>query len=246
MRFKHLILITGCTCLLINSEAQIQIQPYFDVGVNNASEGVFIKNSYRIDYQYGKYNIAAGTQFDLKSNTGNVFTGLNITGSREFLLRSFPFEVKGYWILNRFSDLFYGTDWGVTGSTRKLNHFLFELGTNFKTYTVNHDALKEYGTDKAESKLRENFNLIYVISGYLKPHHHKWNIGLSCTNIDYYIINQSTNPFFNLQMMLHIKSGLTVFLDSWYKKAGVFNISANSFGYSFRTGVTWEIKYSNR
>jgi len=39
---------------------------------------------------------------------------------------------------------------------------------------------------------------------------------------------------------------LTVFLDSWYKKAGVFNISANSFGYSFRTGVTWEIKYSNR
>ena len=221
--------------------AQIKLQSYIDIGENNVSEGVFVKNVYRSTYQYQKYNVEAGMQFDLISNNPNTFTGLDIIGSREFLIRDFSFDIKGFFMLNRFSDLQYETNWGVRIETRKLEHFLFELGTNLRTYTINSTAREEYNIDKSNSKLNENFNLMYVISAYLNPQNNDWNVGLSCTNVDYYIINQSTNPVFNLQMTYKLKSNLTLYLDTWYKQAGIFNINANYFGYFFRGGVIWEI-----
>jgi hypothetical protein len=221
--------------------AQIILQSYIEIGANNVSEGVFVKNVFRSSYHSNKYNFEAGMQFDLISNNPNTFTGLDIIASREMLIRDFPFDIKGFFMLNRFSDIMYETNWGVRIETRKLQHFLFELGTNLRTYTIHSAARVEYNIDKSNSKLNENFNLMYVISAYLKPYNNDWNVGLSCTNVDYYIINQSTNPVFNLQMTYKPKSNLTLYLDTWYKQSGVFNINANYFGYFFRGGVKWDI-----
>jgi hypothetical protein len=69
-----------------------------------------------------------------------------------------------------------------------------------------------------------------------------WNIGFSFTNIDYFIINQETNPVINLQGKYDVSKSLTLFLESWYKSSGAFNLSVNSFGFFFRTGVLWKIK----
>lgn len=212
-----------------------------DVGKNNVSEGVFFKNAYRGCYQYQKFNIEAGMQFDLISKNPNTFTGFDIVGSRKSLIRDFPFDIKGFFMLNRFSDILYETNWGARIKTRKYEHFLFELGINNKTYVINSKARAEYDIDKTDSKLREYYNFLYSISAYLKPHTYNWNIGLSCTNIDYYRINQSTNPVFNLQLKYKLKSNLTLYLDSWYQQAGIFNINANYFGYFFRGGIKWEI-----
>lgn len=221
--------------------AQIKLQSFIDIGENNVSEAVFIKNVYRGSYQYQKYNVEAGMQFDLKSINPNTLTGLDIIGSREFIIKDFPFDIKGFFMLNRFSDLLYETNWGIRLETRKFEHFLYEIGTNFKTYTINSEAREENDTDLVDSKLRENFNLLYVVTAYLKPHNYDWNVGLSFTNADYYIINQSTNPVFNLQLTYNLKPNLSLYLHSWYKQAGVFNINANYFGYFFRGGVIWEI-----
>ena len=223
------------------TRAQIILGSYIDIGENNVSEGAFVKNAYGGSYQYEKYIVEAGIQFDILSNRPHHFTGADIRGSREFLVGSFPFEVKGFFMLNRFSDIMYETDWGAGVETRRPEHFLFELGTFFRTYAINQAFIKEYDIDASDSKLRENFNLMYVISAYVKPHDHFWNIGLSCTNVDHYIINQSTNPAFNLQMRYNPRSNLTLYLESWYRQAGVLNISANYFGYFFRGGVKWEI-----
>ncbi len=220
--------------------AQIKLQTFLDVGENNASEGVFIKNVYRGSYSYEKYSIDAGLQFDLYGSNPNVLTGFDITGSRAFSIKKFPFNVRGFFILNRFSDLLYDTNWGLKINTIKMQHFLIEVGTNFKSYAINAEAREKYNIDKSRSKLRENFNLIYTISVYVKPHDNDWNIGLSITNVDYYIINQSTNPVINLQTKYKPKSNLTMFLDSWYKQAGILNIYANYFGYFFRGGIIWE------
>ncbi len=222
-------------------KAQTELQTFVDIGKNNASNGVYIKNVHRGSYQYHQYRMEGGLQFDILSNNPNVLTGIDIIVSRKFLIKDFPFDIKGFFMLNRFSDLMYETNWGVRIDTRKLEHFLFELGTNFKTYAINSAAREKYNINKSDSKLRENFNLIYTITAYLKPHNNDWNAGLSFTNIDYYIINQSTNPFFNLQMKYKIKPNLILYMDSWYKQAGVFNISANYFGFFFRGGVKWQL-----
>lgn len=238
---KYLLAILIMLTSVEGVNAQIKLQSYIDIGKNNVSESVFVKNVYRSSYQFQKYNIEAGMQFDLRSNNPNILTGIDIIGLREFSIKDFPFDVKGFFILNRFSDLMYETDWGVRIETKKLNHFLFELGTNFKTYTINSASEDEYNINNSNIKLRENFNLMYVITAYLKPHENDWNIGLSCTNVDYYIINQSTNPVFNLQMKYKLKSNLTFYLDTWYKQAGMFNINANYFGYFFRAGIKYKI-----
>lgn len=232
-----LLLLTSITGV----NAQIQLQSHLDMGENNVSEGLFLKNTYRSGYRYQQYHLEAGMQFDIISNNSNTLTGCDMIGTREFTMHDFPFDVKGFFMLNRFSDLLYETNWGVRAGTKKPAHFLFEIGTNFKTYAVRSSTRHDYQISKQNSKLRENFNLIYLITGYLKPHNNDWNIGLSFTNIDYYMINQSTNPVFNLQMTCKVKPSLTLYLDAWYKQAGIFNISANYFGYFFRGGVKWEI-----
>ena len=106
---------------------------------------------------------------------------------------------------------------------------------------MNSSALEEYDIEDSDKKFRENFNMIYMATAYLKPHENSWNVGLSCTNIDYFIINQSTNPVFNIQMLYKPNSNLTIRLDTWYKQAGILNINANHFAYFFRGGITWEI-----
>lgn len=239
LRFLFLILTLLTSVNIING--QIILQSFFDIGKNNVSEGAFVKNVYRGSYQYQKFNVESGMQIDLVSRNPNTFSGFDIAGLRNFLVRDFPFDIKGFFMLNRFSDILYETDWGFRIETRKYEHFIFELGLNNKTYTINSTARDEYDIDKGDSKLRENFNLTYLISAYLKPHTYNWNIGLSLTNVDYYIINQSTNPVFNLQMKYKLKSNLTLFLDSWYQQAGILNINANYFGYFFRGGIKWEI-----
>ena len=221
--------------------AQMNLQSYIDIGENNVSEGVFIKNVYRGCYQYQKYSVEAGMQFDIISNNPNTLTGLDIIGTREFFVKDFPFDVKGFFMLNRFSDLLYETNWGVRIETRKFEHFLFELGTNFRTYIINSAAREEYNINRANSKLNENVNLMYLITGYLKPHGNDWNIGLSITNIDYYVINQITNPVFNVQMNYKLKPNLALYMEAWYKQAGMFNINANYFGYFFRGGIKWNV-----
>lgn len=241
MSLKYLLSI----CILLTSEigiyAQINLQSYFDIGKNNVSEGVFIKNVYRSNYQYQDYTIEAGVQFDLVSPNPNALTGIDIICSGAFLIKNFPFNAKGFFMLNRFSDLQYETNFGFRLETKRFQHFLFEMGTNFKTYTINSAAREEYNISKQNSKLSENFNLIYLATVYLKPHQNKWNAGLSFTNIDYYIINQSTNPVLNLQLRYRLGPKMSCYLESWYKSAGVFNINANYFGYFFRGGINLEL-----
>ena len=221
--------------------AQVMVCSHFEAGSNNVSEGIFLMHSSGLEYGFNQYVLAAHLEFGMISTSGNVLTGLHVHGSRSFPVKGFPVDVKGHYILNRFSDLMRETNWGLAVNTKKWDHFFLELGTNFKTYALNGNAREIYDTEPADSRLHENFNLIYTFSGYLKPHNHQWNIGLSCTNTDEYMINQSTNPLFNLQIKYLIRPELTVFLDSWYKSAGIFNISANYFGYFFRTGIKWEI-----
>lgn len=224
-----------------NMDAQLKLESFIDIGENNVSEGVYIKNAYRGNFQYKKYNIEAGIQFDIKSRNPNTLTGIDVIGSRKFLIKNFPFDVKGFFMLNRFSDILYETNYGLRLKTNKLKNVLLEIGTNFKTYSINAAARKEYNIDKSNSKLNENFILMYLVSVYLKSHDSDWNVGFSFTNFDYYTIDQLTNPVINLQMSYKLKPNLTLHLDSWYRRSGIFNISANHFGYFFRTSLKWKI-----
>ena len=184
--------------------------------VNNASDGIFVKNGYRGSFLINKFMVETGMQFDYLSNNPNTFTGFDFLGTSKFAIKEFPVSAKGFFMLNRFSDILYETNWGVRFETGKLKHFRFEFGTNFKTYTINRASRTTYNIVRFNKKQQENFNIVYGVTAYLKP-------------------------IFNLQTSFNVKSDLTLYMESWYKQAGIFNINANYFGYFFRVGVKWEI-----
>ncbi|MCD6597395.1 MAG: hypothetical protein J7L04_06895, partial [Bacteroidales bacterium] len=120
-------------------------------------------------------------------------------------------------------------------------HFIIRIGTNFKTYALNKKAISNYEID-TDTKIKENWNLMYSFSYYLKSFDNLWNVGISITNFDYFIINQETNPVFNLNAWYKPGTPLKLFIETWYKSSGAFNLSVNYFGFFVRTGIIWNIQ----
>lgn len=237
----YLIIITsGLFSSAIDLSAQINLEMHIDAGENYASEGLFVTTAGFGAYRFGETEIAGGCQFDLKSASGNIFSGFIIKPAREFTIKEFPFKIQGLYVYNRFSESLYEYNWGILANIER-NHFIIHIGTNFRTYAITKTAMEKYGIE-SHKKIHENWNLMYLVNYNLKPSGHKWNIGLTLTNIDYFIIEQETNPVFNLNAKYKVSPPVTLFVESWHKSSGAFNLRVNHFGFFIRTGVVWEIK----
>lgn len=236
---KYLVLIVIVLSASTRSKAQLYFSMYLDAGQTNVSEGMFIKLAGFSAYQFGKNKVEGGFQIDLKSPGSTIYTGTSLDYTREFSIREFPFEIQGLFIYNSFSELVHEYDWGILASIQQ-KHFTLKLGTNFRTYKITRKAIDKYEIS-SDKKLHENWNIMYLLGYSLKPYDHYWNIGLAVTNIDHFIINQETNPVFNIHAKYDVTEHFTLFTESWYKSSGAFNLSVNYFGFFFRTGVLWRI-----
>ncbi len=221
--------------------SQVLIESYIDVGDHQASRGTFVRNAYRVSDSLKGLQLGAGAQLDIHSNHNpNFISGVDFFAGRQFKVKDFPLTAHGFYMISRFSDVFRESNWGARIQTNKFKHFTFSLGYNFKTYIINKTGRDTYSIPKEDARLSENFSLIYTATAFLMKPEHKWNLGLSGTNQDYYLINQSTNPLFNLQFHYKKNSNLTYYFWAWYKQAGILNISANYFGHTLRGGLKWK------
>ena len=223
----------------INVMAQPRITAFTDLGQNNVSDGLFIKATGLAAYQFSKYRIETGFQLDIKSNNENVFTGINVNALREFSLGKFSFEMDGFFVWTPYSGILRETNLGLMLNHNR-RHFAFTIGTNFRTYAFTNKAIDNYELN-GNTKIHENWNLMYLIGYYIKPIDNPWNIGLNITNIDHFLINQETNPEFNLRAIYTVKPPIRLFVESWYKSAGSLNLYVNHFGFFFRSGIIWNI-----
>jgi len=235
----YLITILLSFFVTVEMHAQGQLSSYIDAGENNVSEGLYIKTALLGQYQFGKTRIEGGFQLDAKSANRNLLTGVSLKASQEFEIREFPFEVQGLFLYAPFSDVIHESNWGLLINVKR-SHFNFQLGSNFRTYRITRKAAENYDITSNRS-LHENWNLMYLVGYNLKPDDHTWNIGVTITNIDHFLLNQETNPMFNLRGKYIISKPLTVYAETWYMSAGSLNISANYFGVFFRTGLIWKL-----
>lgn len=237
---KKLILSFQLLFLSINIIAQTQVSFYTDEGKNNVSEGFYLQAATIGQYKLDKFQFETGFQFDILTANENVFSGFFINASREFTIKNFSFKIEPFYSYSPFSDILYETNWGILLNT-KTKHFDFVLGNNFRTYAFNKQAITDYDFT-SNTKIHENMNLMYSISYSLKPQENKWNAEIMFTNIDNFIINQETNPYFKLNAKLNVSEPVTVFIEPCYKSSGSLNFSVNYFGFFFRTGLIWNIK----
>ena len=219
--------------------AQVQVSAFADIGQNNVSDGLFVKSAVLAYYQFGKNRVEAGLQFDLIDYHANALSGMSLKAERQFSIKDKPLEIQGFFLRTPFSDVLQETNWGVLLGMEQ-GHFILKIGTGFRTYSYTQSTAEYYGFDES-SRIRENWNLLYSFSYQVKSPDNPWNIGLSVTNIDHFIISQETNPVVGLRGQYKPGQHVNLFGEGWYQNAGAFNLSVNYFGFFFRTGIAWDI-----
>ena len=222
----------------INLMAQSGLNIYNDLGENNVSQGLYDKSAALGFIQSGNNNLETGFQIDMNKSNKTAFSGYIINASRDFSIKGIPLELHGFWSITDFSRIMYETNWGVLLQMRR-NHFEMAIGTNFRTYSFSRKAVKDYEIEKNNANLHEAYNIMYSFSYNLKPIVSLWNVGLSVTDIDYFIINQDTNPILNLYGSYKLSSHLGLYAEASYKMAGASNMAVNYFGFFLRTGISW-------
>lgn len=215
------------------STAQSGFRSFLDLGKTNVSESYYLTENLVANYDASFVEFSGGVMLDLFSSNPYSLSGAFITANKDLHVKEYPVNLGAYFLLNRFSDHLYETNWGVLAKTKKYERLEVSLGINFKTYSLRSESVKP-------NKLNENFGLVYKATVFVKPTSNPWNISLNCTNIDFFLVNQPTNPLFSVNAKYEIKSGLDIFAETWYKQAGIFNIHAQYFGHLFRGGVIWE------
>lgn len=218
-------------------DAQLYLTAFNDLGKNNVSEGLFVKTGTTAHYNLGKNSFGYGNLFNLKSQNPNFFSGAKGNYTRTFQVKGLTYKATAFFLYNLASRLIHETNWGVS-LNNDAKHFRFMLGANFRTSYLTNRAIEEHEID-ANTRLREKWNLMYLIGYNLKPSENRWNTGVSLTNTDYFFINQDTNPMLKLDARYSIQIPLTLYMETWYIPAGIFNISADSFGFFIRTGLKW-------
>ena len=182
----------------MNVAAQPGLTLYTDAAKNSVSDGLFIRSSFLGYYRSGKYQLKAGLQTNLINGNNIILSGYRVDGSREFKIKNTLLGIHGFWLWTTYSSILQETNYGCALSMNR-HHFEMLIGTNFRTYSFRRNALKDYEIENDATKIHENFNLMYSFSYNLKPSDYRWNAGVTLTNIDYFMINQETNPYVNLK-----------------------------------------------
>lgn len=225
----------------LNAIAQPVLTIYSDVGKNIVSDGFLMRSAFLGNYSFGNYQLKTGIQTNLINNNSITLSGYSIDGSRSFKLGGTLFELNGFCLWTASCEIIQEFNYGGL-LVMKSRHFDLQCGTNFRTYSFRNKAVRIYEIGNDETKIHENFNLMYSFGYNLKSIDHKWNAGLTLTNIDYFLINQETNPYVNLKGRFRISSPVCLFAEAWYKTTGATNLSSNYFGFLMRGGIVWNFK----
>ncbi len=220
-------------------DAQLYLTTFNDLGKTNVSGGLYVKTAVSAQYRLGKTSLGYGSLFNLKNHTSNFFSGAKLNLSRAAEIKGRIYEATAFFMYNPFSGLILETNWGLALNT-SAKHFSYILGTNFRTTHLTVRETEDYETFR-NKRLREKWNLMYHVGYNLRPEESIWNTGISLTNVDCFLINQDTNPMLSFNARYRLPVPLILYIETWYKPAGVFNISADSFGFFFRTGLRWEL-----
>jgi hypothetical protein len=219
---------------------------YTDIGANNASHGAFCKIGIISAYQYKFIEAKTGLLWTFPVTKGNGFAAWFISGKGDFHIKKAKFEGGLFYRHIPFSNLLREHNWGLwLGFNSK--HFCMKLGNNFHTFKFTAKGQEELGlTEEDDIKISEPRNLMYDFRFFIKPYDHKWNVVISITDFDHFLIQQETNPMvmagYKHRILENEKWDLEIYDELWYQSSGLLNLQVNFFGVYNRLGVLWKLK----
>lgn len=246
MKIKHinkmLFLIIFFSFLANDVVAQYKLSSHLDLGESNISNGLYISNSTFFDYQYKNTTGKVGIQFNVldQSFFPSFFTGVHASITQKIKIKKLNFTLQGIYFSHFFSNLIHEHNFSILEGL-ELKHFAHKIGVHFRNIRFTQEGQELFGIDEPHT-INELFNLVYLLKYTIMPKDHHWNIGVSLTNYDHFVINQASNPMLVIDGKVKIKEKVSLYFETWFQRAGVMNISANHYGLFIRTGVLWDIK----
>lgn len=227
--------------VVFGANAQLSLHGYIDVGKNNASSGVFFRPAVITSYERYNFKLQSGFLWTLPSQNDNGVAAWEVCLMRSFHIKKAKFEGGMFYRHQPFSNLVREHNWGVLlGFNSK--HFRMRLGNNSRTFKFTSKGINELGlTEDDDVKISEPRNLMYAFTYYVKPYEHRWNIAISITDYDHFLIQQETNPMIMGSFTHDLPHKMKIYSEVWYQSAGLLNLQVNYFGFNFRTGVLWQM-----
>lgn len=224
----------------INCSAQPSLHSFIETGQNNVYRNGYFSFSVSPSYEFGKNKVDGGILFAFGGQREKNLAACSIAGARSFKFLKQSFNISGYYLWKPFSTELRETNWCIILGL-ELPHFQFSLGNNYRTYRFSREYIRQNEDLADNSRIVEPWNLIYRFHYSLKKENNPWNLLLSVTDYDYFIIEQATNPVVFVTGTYQFNDNLHSFIDIGYKSAGFMNIEVDHFGYFFRIGLLWEI-----
>jgi len=236
-RILHIIFLLSLTLAL---NAQYQIRDNLLAGSNTVSGGFFLRNDLLAAYSDSLFTLTGGFQLCFDQSEQQVFSGWTFQAGTKLPVRSFPLNLELYYLKNPYSSLTKEHNFGILISHR-WPHFFVSLGNGTRIWSLNRKLVDESdlpeGTDYNITEYR---NLLYRFTYLLFDDDSDWNLSLSLTDYDIFLIQQETNPLLNLSFSIKPAENLSLLAEVWYQGSGMLNLQADYYGYYFKAGAIWE------
>ena len=229
--------------LAIPGYGQIEQSVFLDAGSSTVSDGAFLRPALTTSYRIDIFFVSTGFQWTFSSAERKIFSGAFISAGSDFKIREIPLSADLFFLRNPFSNVMKETCFGATLKHER-RYLDIHFGYHMRRYRLKVSAF-DSGAPMPGSTLSlwEYRNFMYRGTLRLKERDAPWNLSASVTNYDYFIIQQETNPLFNIAGCFSVSDALEIRSSLWYQGAGMMNVHANHYGFYFRTGIVWQVGY---
>lgn len=213
---------------------------FIEAGQNKAVHNGYFCLAAIPSFDFKKNSIDAGVLWTFGGCREMNFTGLSLKATHRFSFLRQSFAISGSYLMEPFSNELRQINYSIV-LNYKLPHFQFDFGNNYRIFRLSRAFRRSNYNVSDNYKIVEPGNLIYTFQYIVNRKEQPWNITVSLTNYDFFIIEQEKNPMALLGGTFLIKKNILLFIDSGLKYAGFSNYEIEFFGYFFRLGMEWNI-----
>ncbi|PLX06296.1 MAG: hypothetical protein C0596_17645 [Marinilabiliales bacterium] len=231
--------------ILSSVYAQIDLLVFSTVGTNPVDNPVYVNVGNFSQIYYKKVYLNYGFDFNLTQREIRPFNAFQTECAYQFNIKDNALLIGGRYLYKPSTELVKERNLHFYASYN-MPHWKIHLGTNFKSFKLN-NSYAENLEDQSTAILKERPGITYRLQFYLfnrYENERNYNINFMITNIDWFIIEQETNPFVGAGFYYDFKNtNITIYNHLFYQTAGFNNIRVNYFGLYNRIGLKWNIEY---
>ncbi|MDD4757002.1 MAG: hypothetical protein PHG29_13055 [Prolixibacteraceae bacterium] len=204
-------------------------------GKNYVSSGFYSDVVGEISSSLCNWYLAVSAGLGFSEAKENFFNAIKMDVSRDFSINKRPLTGHAFYQWRPFSDLLHEHNAGIIFNFRS-NKFGYLVGLNTRFFKLPNQYSETKGYNHVH--IWEPINLLYKIT-YFQPLSEQWDLQVSVTNFDAFMIQQETNPMLITRVGYQTSTASKMYIDLGYLQAGLLNIRVNYFGYFMRGGFQW-------